>query len=212
MNKSYMVDNNGTVTVVTDSGTLKVREDKYTKNTAEILSLENYKELKEAKKRILEHRISNLINNKKTTKTTMIFLPTTLFFFIAILLLSSTPLTYIKIMFLIFSIATTLIETALLIELKKTDKKIKQVNPLLVNEKETIKKINKKINILKEDKKKIKKEPGPIFTDVKKIYEFKFDASDHFIEQYQIDKRTNEMNHSKQKNKRLVKNSYISYK
>ena len=70
-----MVDDDGMVVIVTDTGEIIETNEVYTKNTSEILSLENLREGYECKNRILVNKIREISDIIKTAKLIMRVLP-----------------------------------------------------------------------------------------------------------------------------------------
>lgn len=209
MNKKYLIKENGKVTIVTDDGDIIEREEKYTKNTGKILSLENTVESIENKINLFKKELRRLETEKKISKSLLISIAiallisiaTTLLVLIGITLLipKSPMLGVLKILLSCFSIGgiiTGIPGIVTLVKNKKRAAKLTKKIPELSHEK---KKTEKMIANLSQDKTKLEPIDKNTFIDVEPAYTYNFDSSDYFITKYQIAKRTEEMSSSRSK-------------
>lgn len=198
MNKKYMVNKDGLVVVVTDTG--EIINKKYTDNIKEILSLENLIESYQIKNNILRKRIIDTKWKIRLSKLAIfLFPPFITVFLILLLLVSSAPIFFYKITLAITFVTCLIMDLIEIMSIKKNKNKLKQLNILLTTNTKRINKITNKINSLKKMENKTKKEEKDIFIDVEKKFDYNFDPVDYFVEKYQIDKRTKEMNNKKTK-------------
>lgn len=198
MNKKYMVNAKGLVVVVTDTGEVIETNEVYTKNTNEILSLENLRERYEIKNRILINGIKEKTDIIKAAKLVMMILPLIAIpIFLLILLMSSAPIAAYLFLMPACLIATILVEIFEFLDIIRNKKKLNKLNNLMNINNQRIKKITKKIDVLKSDKERISQEISETFIDVERTFDYNFDSVDYFIEKYQVDKRTREMTGNK---------------
>lgn len=214
MNKEYIVDSDGTVTVVTDNGKTYTREDKYTESTDMILSLENLAEEIENDVQVLVKCSNELCQSiqKKDRTIKLLNLKLVLFmiaFFylagaISTNLLSSSLLCSMPLWVIIGIVEDRIIEK----EKQKRNYCVKQFREKC----RRAQRVRRKIDELSRNKVQ-KKSNCNNFTEIKPISkytidEYTLDASDYFVEKYLIDKRAKEMI----KGKKLVKKKTKSKK
>lgn len=207
MNKKYIVDSEGTVTVITDKGETYTREDKYTESTDMILSLENLSETIEREISVFEKRSNELCNSIRKKDRTIKNLNLALTLYMSILcilttaidtkLLSTVMLGHFPLMIIIGILEDRIIAK----EKKKRNYCIKQIS----EKQHRIQKVRRKIDGLLRDK-NLKTTNYNNFTEIKPISEYTIDkytldASDYFVGNYLIEKRAKEMT----KCKKLVK-------
>lgn len=207
MNQKYMINENGIVTVVTNDGTIIERKEPYTESTTTILSLENLAESIESKINYLEKRISDLNNsirhkikiiryaNILLTLSTFVLLILGVAFvskLFLILILSSIPI----------AIIIKKIEN-IIIEKDKTQRN--SYNKRIQEEVSRLNKINRRINSLPKEKIAIVETKINVYNEVKSLDNNNIDASDYFVENYLINKRTEEMSKNMPKVKKKIK-------
>lgn len=205
MNKKYIVTPEGKVTVVTDTGEKIDKKDKYTKNTDEILSLENVVELIENKVNNLKKYLKETKIKIKDNKSTIITMP--IFFLVSLGLVSlvTNSLVLTTGLGFAFVVGGIIFLTPEVIKLIKGKKNIKEYEEKISGESHRINKITKRINTLSEDKTPVRAEKVNKLIDVKTISNFNFDASDYFIEQYQADKNNKSLTKGHPKVRKLTK-------
>ena len=211
MNKKYMVDLEGKVTVVTDEGEI-IERDNYTKYTDEILSLENVVESLETKINIFKDRLKQHQSNKQNRKMEMIIIPITVLALTVAVLLLSQSLEVAGLMGLIGIPVCLLYETISVISYFKSNNKEKVCAQRIKEELHRVEKIKKRINMFSKNKAIEVPTETNKFIDVKSIYDFNFDPSDYFIEKYQIDKTTKQMSKGHVKTRKLTKQDNSAYK
>lgn len=208
MNKKYIINEEGIVTVKTDKEEIIKRIDKYNKNTAEILALENVIESLNNKISWFDKEIIDLKNKINHNVFFMIAQFILSLLLILILNLFMTNLITLNSLLILGLIEISLISTITSKtikhknKIKKYNKKIKHINHI-------IKKANKKIETLSKDKTPVEIEKVNEYQEVSNIYDYNFDASDYFIHRYNIDKRTQEFNNSNKKVRKLTKTNNI---
>ena len=204
MNKKYIINEEGIVTVKTDKEEIIKRIDKYNKNTSEILALENVIESLNNKISWFDKEIIDLENKINHNVFFMIAQFILSLLLILILNLFMTNLITLNSLLMLGLIEISLISTITSKTIKhknkieKYNKKIKHINHI-------IKKANKKIETLSKDKTPVEIEKVNEYQEVSNIYDYNFDASDYFIHRYNIDKRTQEFNNSNKKVRKLTK-------
>lgn len=204
MNKSYIVDNENNVTVINNLGFSSKRDDKYTQNTPQILSLENLSETLQLK---IKNLTTSLNEVKSKTKTMKILLPIlTIVTIISLILVTgiipigidllSIPLCLIPI--------TIVLEMAQIVALIKNNLKTKELNKKISHESIILKKTKKQIERLSKSQTPGETKKNKII-DIAPTYNYNFNTTDYFIENYLITKRAEEMTKAKNKAKKLTK-------
>ena len=204
MNKKYTVGEDGNVIVVTDKGET-IGKGIYTKNTDKILSLENAAESINRKINIFKDRLKEHIENKKIMKNSMVLTPIILILFVSFISLISGSLSIAGTIGLFCIPAGLIAEIRSLISYIKSKKKEQIYNKKIIEETQRVNKINKRINALSQDKTQIERNNNVMFTEIKSISDFNFDAADYFVEKYQIDKRSKQMSKGHKKVKKITK-------
>ena len=205
MNKKYSINEEGIVSVLTDNGEI-IREEKFNKNTEEILALENVIESLNNKTNWFNQEIINL---KDKIKYNMLFMISQIIisvFLILIFNLLSLNLITLNSLLIIGLTEIFLIST-IAMKILKYENKIEKYNKKINHINSIINKANKKINNLSVNNTKTKIEKTNEYQDVKVIYEYNFDSNDYFINKYNIDKRTQEFTNPKSKVRKLTKKS-----
>lgn len=210
MNKKYNVDLEGNVIVLNEKGKEIQRNDKYTKNTDEILSLENLSEGLENKINNFKSTLEELKETNKDNKNNIVILTLLFVCGLGITFISPITLFLIKILAII---ATIISIPLILTEIKKlitNNKEINKYEKRILENSYKVNKIKKRIATLLKEQTPILQGNHNEFTDVKSIYNLNLDPIDYFIENYQIGKRANEMKHSKKKVRKLTTESNSS--
>jgi len=217
MNIKYKTDSDGNLVVINENGELIVREDKYTKNTDLILSLENIIKLLEKKSNYFRERQDEIKTEYKNNQKNIIIYTIVSFLSISFLILiySIFSITILNILMSIFlcSYISTLIPDILI--LLKNNKELKEYTKKINIENHKIKKINKRIDMLSNNANAIKKQTDNHinidkvndYIEVKNIPNY-YDASDYFIMNYTI----NKYNKTKEKTRKLTKEDNRIYK
>lgn len=203
MNKKYTVGEDGNVIVITTEGET-IEKGIYTKNTDEILSLENAAESINTTINIFKNRLEEHRTNKKIKKQLMIIIPVPLILFVIFEALLGS-LSIAGTVGLICMPAYLLAEIINLISYLKSNKKEQIYNKKIIEGTQRVNKINKRIDTLSQDKTQVERNSNVMFTEIKSIYDFNFDPTDYFIERYQIDKRSKEMSKGHKKVKKIAK-------
>lgn len=206
MNKKYIVDLEGIVTVVTDTGETIERKDKYTETTDTILSLENLSESLGNKVHLFERRLNELNNKIRNESKIMRILNIALILLtFALLILSASISTKLFLSLIVISIPLEIIIGIVEKNIIKKDKeKRNYCSKHIAEVQHRIDKIQKRIEEL--SKNKTPKETNHTFTEIKPISEYyNIDASDYFVENYLIEERAKEMSKGKKKVKKKPK-------
>ena len=206
MNKKYIVDSEGAVTVITDSGETIERKDKYSETTDTILSLENLSESLRNKLRIFERRLNELNNKIRSESKTMRILNILLILLVlSLLIICSSISTKLSLLLLGTSIplgvVIGIVEKTII---KKDEDKKVYCSKRISEGNHQIEKIQKRIVEL--SKNKNPKETDHTFTEIKPISTYyKITPSDYFVENYLIEERAKEMTKEKKKVKKKTK-------
>ena len=209
MNKQYKIEEDGIVTIITDSGEVITKE--CNQNIDEILSLEDYIEITRIKMVPHRNNIRRYKEQKKTHKRLLFGLPITLIVAEVMLLMAILP--SIKLLLPILGcslLAIGLLEIPSIITIIKSNNKIEQNNKMLLELSHKEEKAKKRLETLSKEK-TIEPQVTPGFVEVKKIYSYHFDSQDYFIENYLIDKRAKEMTGGKtlvKKPSKIVNGAY----
>lgn len=218
MNKQYKVDPEGNMIVVTDTGKVIYREDKHTKNTDEILSLENVVESLEKKKDYFKDEL-DILKKEHNNNIKSISSYTPICFLVGVFLIIIYKSFSLNILLIFLSSLTAaFIATFIpdILKLINDNNEIKKHHQKINIESHRLKKIKKRIDALTKDTTPSKEERTDNkrttdFIDVKPISNY-YDASDYFIMNYIIDKKTKNENPSKKKVRKLTKEDKQIYK
>ena len=201
MNKLYKVDKDSNITIL-DGEKETERDDKYTNNTEEILSLEDASINLENKICKLKDNLNELKEESINNKNNIITLLLVFICCVIVALLSTKSLFLIKI-FSELGIAYSLISTAIMINKQiQKQKEIKKQQKRITEEINRKSRINKRIEILSKNKKITLPKKTNEYIEIKPIYDFRFTPTDYFIENYQTEKRAKEMKKEKKKIKK----------
>ena len=212
MNKKYKVSPESNITILNGEEEIK-REEKYTDNTDEILSLENVSINLENKICKLKDNLNELKEESIDNKNNITTLLLVFICCVIVALLSTKSLFLIKI-FSELGIAYSLISTAIMINKQiQKQKEIKKQQKRITEEINRKSRINKRIEVLSKNKKISLPKKINEYIEIKPIYDFRFTPTDYFIENYQIEKRAKEMTKGKKKiKKRNNSSQYEEYK
>lgn len=207
MNTKYHVDSERKVTVLTNENQI-LDKGIHTKNTEEILSLENYAESTERKIRIGEKRINEINNQMRNRKKNFrkLNIIATISSLILLTLSATIEINMILIIIAISMLFTPNITIAIdKLLAKKDNEKKEYCTKRVIDEKIKFNKIKEKIDILSKDKTKDENVKINTFIEVKPIERNEIDSEDYFISNYKIEKRAREMTAQMPKTKKLSK-------
>lgn len=206
MNKKYTRDLEGNIKVITEKGEVIEKEYPYTKNTDEILSIENFIENLQTKVNIFRNESNKAKKQKKDSRKIIIIIPMLIFIISIILTITLLPpLEYLPLIVLSLLGVTTILEIPFIIKNIKSSNRIETCDSKIDELTYQINKAQKRINALLQDKTVIEDKPVEELIEVKNDYNFYFDPEDYFVEKYRIDKRAREILKQQPKGKKKVR-------
>lgn len=206
MNKQYMVDEEGRLTIIKDNGEIVTREF-YTNVTDNILCLENVIETLENQMKYFSKQISKLNNSIKSKLKIIRYLDISLILLIFALLILGIA-TYSKLYLIIAAISIPVASIIKKIEnnIINKEKIERDIYKQKASEREKqINKINKKIHFLTEKQEIINAKQINEPIEISPTEEYIIDPSNYFVESYLIARRTHEISKKQIKIKKKIK-------